>query len=139
MKLLFFPNGWVLAHPSRMIEVARIVRSRGHEVIFAGEHEDPRSYLFMCRKEGFQTTHCMEFDWPFFWNRHLKYGSLISAWDLLNHQKFAPLDRILEDQIRLIEREKPEVVVCDGTFTMTTAAYKTRTPELCIMNGHFAY
>ncbi len=139
MKFLFFPNGWVLAHPSRMIEVARIVRSRGHEVIFAGEHEDPRSYLSMCREEGFSTTQCMEFDWPYFWDRHLKYGPIVSAWDLLNHQKFAPLDGILEEQIRLTEREKPDAVVCDGTFTMSTAGYITGTPVIGIMNGHFAH
>ncbi|MCF6286791.1 MAG: hypothetical protein L3K26_16615, partial [Candidatus Hydrogenedentes bacterium] len=97
MKFIFFPNGWVLAHVSRMVEVAKVLRERGHEVLFAGEHEHPRSYLHTSRKDGFETVQCMEFDWPYIWDRFLKYGPWLAPWDVLNHQKFAPLDRILDD------------------------------------------
>ncbi|CAM3378316.1 hypothetical protein [Halomonas lysinitropha] len=39
-RILFFPLGWVLAHTLRCIEIARVLRQRGHEVVFTGD--DPR-------------------------------------------------------------------------------------------------
>lgn len=139
MKFIFFPNGWVLAHVSRMVEVAKVLREQGHEVIFAGEHRHPRSYLHTCETDGFETVRCMEFDWPYIWDRYLKYGHLFVPWDVLNHQKFAPLDGILESQVELIRREKPDMVVCDGTFTLTAAAYITGTPAAGIMNAYYTH
>lgn len=139
MKIIFFPNGWVLAHVSRMVEVAKVLRDRGHEVIFAGEHRHPRSYLHTSEKDGFETVQCMEFDWPYIWDRYLKYGYLFVPWDVLNHQKFAPLDGILDAQVQLIQREEPDMVVCDGTFSITSAAYITETPAVGIMNAYFMH
>lgn len=139
MKFIFFPNGWVLAHVSRMVEVAKALREQGHEVVFAGEHEHPRSYLHTCEKDGFRTVQCMEFDWPYLWNRFLKYGMLLVPWDVLTHHRFAPLDAILESQVDLIQREKPDMVVCDGTFTLTAAAYITQTPAAGIMNAYYTH
>jgi len=139
LRFIFFPNSWVLAHVARTTEVAKILRDRGHEVAFAGEHENPRSYLHTCKQEGFQTIHCMEFDWPYIWNRFLKYGPWLAPWDILTHQKFAPLDRILDDQVQLIQREKPDMVVCDGTFSISTAAYITQTPMAGIMNAYYTH
>ena len=122
-----------------MIEVAKILRTDGHEVVFAGEHKHPRSYLHTCGEEGFQTIHCMEFDWPYIWDRFVKYGPFLVPWDLLTHQKFAPLDRILDDQVQLINREQPDTVVCDGTFSLSTAAYITQTPVAGIMNAYYTH
>lgn len=139
MKFIFFPNGWVLAHVSRMIEVAKELRERGHEVLFAGEHRHPRSYLHACEKDGFQTVQCMEFDWPYIWDRFLKYGPWLAPWDVLNHQKFAPLDGILDAQVQLIQQEKPDMVVCDGTFSITAAAHITGTPAVGIMNAYYMH
>lgn len=139
MKFIFFPNGWVLAHVARMIEVAKVLKSQGHQVLFAGEHKDPRSYLPTCLKEGFETIQCMEFRWPYIWDRYLKYRGLLVPWDLLTHQKFAPLDLILDAQVQLIEREKPDMVVCDGTFSLSNAAYITRTPMAGIMNAYYTH
>lgn len=139
MKLIFFPNGWVLAHVSRMVEVAKELRAAGHEVLFAGEHRHPRSYLHTCEKDGFQTLHCMEFDWPYIWDRFLKYGPWLAPWDVLNHQKFAPLDGILDAQVRLIQQEKPDMVVCDGTFSITSAAHITGVPAVGIMNAYYMH
>ena len=139
MKLIFFPNGWVLAHVSRMVEVAKELRERGHEVLFAGEHRHPRSYLHTCEKDGFQTLQCMEFDWPYIWDRFLKYGPWLAPWDVINHQKFAPLDGILDAQVQLIQQEKPDAVVCDGTFSITTAAHITGVPVVGIMNAYYMH
>ena len=139
LKFIFFPNGWVLAHVSRMVEVAKALRAQGHEVLFAGEHRHPRSYLHTCETDGFRTVPCMEFDWPYIWNRYLKYNWLFVPWDILSHQKFAPLDGILEAQVELIRAEQPDMVVCDGTFTLTSAAYITQTPATGIMNAYFTH
>ena len=139
MKFIFFPNGWVLAHVSRMVEVAKVLRDQGHDVLFAGEHRHPRSFLHTCEKDGFQTRQCMEFDWPYIWDRFLKYGPWLAPWDVINHQKFAPLDGILDAQVQLIQLERPDMVVCDGTFTLTAAAYITRTPAAGIMNAYYMH
>ena len=50
-KILVMPDGNWLAHTSRPLEVAKLLRQLGHDVVFAGEG----SYMELHRKNGFQT------------------------------------------------------------------------------------
>ncbi len=138
LKFVFFPLGWLLAHVTRLVEIAKVLEARGHEVVFAGEDPDlhPRSRMGMARKAGFRLVRAQEPNFPYAWDRFERHGWLASAWDVLAHRHWAPLDEILESQIRVIEAEQPDMVVADATISVTTAAYITGVPAAAVMNGY---
>lgn len=136
-KIILFPLGCLLSHVGRLIEIGKALRARGHEVVFAGERpDDPRSKLSMAEKAGFRWTYAMEPDYRYAWDRFVKYGWTATAYDLLRHQSWAPLDRILQSQIDLIEREQPDLVVGDATISVSAAAHITGIPAAGVMNGY---
>lgn len=138
LKFIFFPLGWLLAHVTRLVEIGKVLQERGHEVIIAGEDPDlqPRSKIGFARKVGFRTAYAQEPFFPHAWDRFEQHGWLASAWDILTHEKWAPLDKILESQIKLIQEEKPDMVVGDATISVSTAAYITGIPAAGVMNGY---
>ena len=138
-KIILFPLGCLLSHVGRLVEIGKALRARGHEVVFAGEHpDDPRSKLGMAQRAGFRCTYAMEPDYRYAWDRFVKYGWTATAYDLMRHQTWAPLDRILQSQIDLIEREQPNLVVGDATISVSTAAHITGIPAAGVMNGYAA-
>jgi UDP:flavonoid glycosyltransferase YjiC (YdhE family) len=138
MKFILFPLGWLLAHVTRLMEIGYVLRARGHEVIFAGEDPDkaPRSRMGLARDAGFRTVYAREPNFPYAWDRFEKHGWLASAWDILTHEQWAPLDRILESQLEVIDREKPDMIVGDATISVSTAAYIAGIPAAGLMNGY---
>jgi UDP:flavonoid glycosyltransferase YjiC (YdhE family) len=51
MKILAIANAHALAHVSRLLEIAKVLRARGHEVAFAGHGK----YLPTAGWDGFAT------------------------------------------------------------------------------------
>jgi UDP:flavonoid glycosyltransferase YjiC (YdhE family) len=138
-KIVLFPLGCLLSHVGRLIEIGKALRERGHEVVFAGEHpDDPRSKLGMAERAGFRWTYAQEPDYRYAWDRFVKYGWTATAYDLMRHQQWAPLDKILQSQIDLIDREQPDLVVGDATISVSTAAHITGIPAAGVMNGYAA-
>lgn len=141
LKFILFPLGWLLAHVGRLVEIGKALRARGHEVIFAGE--DPansRSRMSIAQKEGFPCIRAKECNHPYAWDRFVKYGWWITPVDMLRHHHWAPLDEIIDDHVQLMMRERPDMVVGDGSISVSTAAYITKTPAAGVMNayaGHF--
>jgi UDP:flavonoid glycosyltransferase YjiC (YdhE family) len=139
LKFLFFPLSYVLAHVVRMVETAKVLRSSGHEVVFACEPSStPDSKSFVCQQEGFRVIPRKDPDIPWLRERFLKYGFGITLWDLFRHQKWAPLDIAIDEQVELIRREKPDAVVGDGTFCLGCAAYISGVPMAGILNSYAA-
>ena len=137
LKFIMFPLGWLLAHTGRLMEIGRVLRARGHEVVFAGDDPNhPRSKMGMARDAGFRLAYAREPNHPYAWDRFIRYGWTVTAWDLLWHQGWAPLDEILEGQIRLIDEEAPDMVVGDGTISVSTAAYICGIPGAGVMNAY---
>ncbi len=138
LKFIFLPLGYLLAHVGRLTRIARELRERGHEIVFGGENpeEDSRSKLGLAKAEGFRLVYAREADYPYAWNRFEKYGYMATAWDLLRHQHWAPLDTILEGHIELFRREKPDMVVGDGTISASTAVYICGIPVAGVMNSY---
>lgn len=91
----------------------------------------------MAANSGFELLRVKEPDHPYAWDRFVRHGWLITAWDLVfRHHIWAPLEEILRDQVRLIEREQPDMVVGDGTVSVSTAAHITGIPAAGIMNAY---
>lgn len=139
LKFILFPLGWLLAHVGRQVEIGKVLRARGHEVVFAGDDPShPRSKLGMAQDAGFRVIYAREPDHPYAWDRFVKRGWLITVWDLWRHQEWAPLDKILEGHVELIRRERPDLVVGDGTISVSTAAHITGVPAAGVMNAYAA-
>ena len=116
-----------------------MLRERGHEVFIGGEHpENPRSRIRMAQEQGFPLLYAKEPNYAYAWDRFEKYGWLATAWDLYTHNKWAPLGEILEGHVKLIQREKPDLVIGDATISVSTAAYITGVPAAGIMNAYAA-
>jgi len=138
LKFIFFPLSYLLAHVGRLTLIAEELRARGHEVTFAGvdPDRDTRSKLGFARKAGFRLVEAPEPDYRYAWNRFEKYGWVVTAWDLARHQQWAPLDTILDGQVRVMDRERPNMVVGDGTISVSTAAHIVGIPAAGVMNSY---
>lgn len=140
MKFVFFPLGWVLAHVGRTVEIAKVLRERGHEVVFAGEDPDhPRSRLNHVVKAGFPVVHVKEPHWPFAWDRFHNYGRLVSIYDFFSSQRWAPLDVILDDIIRVCHEQKPDMIVGDSSMGVSTAGHILEIPAAGVLNAYNSY
>ncbi len=137
--ILFFPLGWVLAHTLRCIEIANVLRQRGHEVVFAGDDPThPDSRLHLVEEAGFRLIYAREPNLPYAWDRFQRLGWRASLWDLAHLRHWSPLTKITESQVSAIEAVAPDLVVADATVSTSTAAYITGRPVAGVMNGYAA-
>lgn len=137
LKIVIFPLSWVLAHVGRTVEIGKTLRARGHEVVFAGADADhPMSRLNHAKLNGFRTVKVMEPHWPTAWARFERFGMAAGIFDFLTHQRWAPLDAIVEDIIRVINEEKPDLIVGDGSVGVTTAGHITGVPAAGVLNSY---
>lgn len=138
-KILFFPLGWILAHTLRCVEIAKVLRERGHEVVFAGDDPThPESRLQLVKDAGFELVYAREPDLPYAWERFQRLGWRASVWDLAHLRHWSPLTKIIESQVRAIDAVAPDLIVGDATISASTAAYITGRPVAGIMNGYAA-
>lgn len=135
---MLFPLGWLLAHVTRLVEIGKVLRARGHEVVFAGENPDryPHSRMGIARDAGFRIVHSLEPDFPYAWGRFEKYGWIASAWDIITHERWAALAPIIESQLRVIEDERPDMLIGDASISVSTCAYIKGLPAAGVMNAY---
>ncbi|MBI1319056.1 MAG: hypothetical protein GC168_08920 [Candidatus Hydrogenedens sp.] len=137
LKIVIFPLCWVLAHVGRTLEIAKVLRQRGHEVVFAGENPDhPLSRLDHARREGFRTVKVKEPDWPWAWERFQKYGGALAFTDLVRHQRWAPLEDIMEDIVRVAREEKADLILGDASLGVSCAGHILGIPAACVFNAY---
>ncbi|MBM3290223.1 MAG: hypothetical protein FJY92_08740, partial [Candidatus Hydrogenedentes bacterium] len=70
------------------------------------------------------------------WDALMKWGALALYIEFGRPARFAPLDVIMESQIRAIEQEQPDMVIGAGTLTMSSVAYTLGLPALNIHNAY---
>jgi len=134
---MMFPLGFLLAHVGRLVEIGKELRLRGHQVMFAGDwprHE--RSRLDLAAKEGFPVLPMPEPDHPYAWDHFQKYGWPVTGLDLARLRRWAPLDDILEAQVELVRREKPDMLLCDASISTSTTSYITGVPATGVLNAY---
>ena len=139
MKVVMFPLNWVLAHVGRCIEIGKVLRARGHEVVIAGEDPThPMSRLDHAQKEGFRTVYVREPAWHWAWERFHKHGVMTSVGDLLRNQQWAPLEEITEDIIRVAKEERADLLVGDASMGVSTAGRILNIPAAGVINAYNA-
>lgn len=137
LKILMFPLGFGLAHVGRCVEIAKVLRARGHEVVFAGEDPShPRSKLDQAQAAGFRVVRVKEPAQPYAWDRFHDHGFLVSVWDMLNSRKWAPLDEIIEDMIRVCREERPDLILGDASVGASTAGHILGIPAAGVLNAY---
>lgn len=137
LKFVFFPLTWVLAHVGRTVEIAKALRDRGHEVVFAGaDIHHPKSRLRHARAAGFRTVPVKEPNWPWAWERFEKRGCTVAFYDIVRHQKWAPMAEIMEDIVRVTREEKPDLILGDASLGVSPAGHITGVPAAGIFNAY---
>lgn len=140
LSFYFFPDSYVLAHVSRLTEIAKILKKRGHHITFCGQASNqPRSKMYFALRQGFDHILTEEPHFPYYWDRFIQHGWKTTVWDVLNHQNCgARVDDILEDQARILVRDKPDMVIASGTISVTAAAYIAGVPASIVQNAYLA-
>lgn len=138
MKFVLFPLSQVLAHVSRSYEIARVLRERGHNVVFAaGDSAHHRSRIDIVAGAGFRIVPVREPDFSYLWERMTTAGLRGTVGAVCSPQKWMPVGEIMESQIEVIQSERPDAVVGLATVSMSNAAYVAGVPAVNIYNAYY--
>ena len=127
MKILAIANAHALAHVSRLLEIAKLMRLRGHEIVFAGHGK----YLETARWDDFAT-------------HELPYISVQRVVVAVRSQKLWTLYRedeletFIASELALYERLKPDLVLLDNRPSARTSADIAGIPTAAVLNVHMS-
>ena len=127
MKILAIANAHALAHVSRLLEVAKVLRQRGHEVLFAGHGK----YLQVA-------------DWDDFPTRELPYISVEQVVQAVRSQRLwelyrePELETFIQAELELYDEHQPEVVLIDNRPTARTSAEIAGIKTAAVLNVHMS-
>ncbi|MCG5510850.1 glycosyltransferase [Ectothiorhodospira lacustris] len=127
MKILALPNAHALAHVSRLLEVAKILQKRGHEILFAGQGK----YLQLVERDGFEFK-----ELPYISaERIVQAVRTQRLWELYKEKE---LEGFMNAERSLYHAYKPELVLIDNRPTARTSAEKAGIPSIAILNTHMS-
>lgn len=127
MKILAIANAHALAHISRLLEVAKVLRKRGHSILFAGHGK----YLQVAGWDDFPT-------------RELPYISVEQVvkairsqrlWELYREQE---LEQFIAAELHLYDEFQPDLVLLDNRVTARASAEKAGLKTVAILNVHMS-
>lgn len=127
MKIVAMANAHALAHVSRLLEIAKVLRTRGHEVVFAGYGK----YLPTAGWDGFAT-------------HELPYISVERVVEAVRSQKLwilyreAELERFIDAELALYRSYQPDLVLIDNRPSARTSADLAGIPTAAVLNVHMS-
>ena len=127
MKIAAIPNAHALAHVSRLLEIAKILRDRGHEIIFGGTGR----YLSVAKDCGFLVE-------------NLPYITIEQILDSVRSKKLGNLYRMqeiegfVEEEVAFLRRHNPDLVLLDNRPTARTAADLCNIRTASVLNVHMS-
>jgi MGT family glycosyltransferase len=128
-RIVLTPMSNVLAHTGRCLLLARELKRRGHQIVFAGTPKYLRNPTFVASDE---------FDYYDLIDFNLEEGL-----DILRSVHKLPSARTLEECVRaelhMLDQVRPDLVVVDFRVTMYIAAAAARIPVVSLVNGHWLY
>lgn len=122
MKVLVQPYTHTLSHVSRPLAVAKILRDRGHEVVFAGQG-DKAAFI---EEEGFQVVEVYETP------PDKLYGNIRSG--KLRFVSDDEVVKLMEADIELYKNVRPDVVLTDGRFSAPISSHIAGLKHAAIVN-----
>jgi len=127
MNILAIANAHALAHVSRLLEIAKVLRSRGHTVAFAGLGK----YLQAAAWDDFAT-------------HELPYISVERVVEAVRSQKLwtlyreTELEGFIAAELALYETLQPDLVLLDNRPTARTSADIAGIPTAAVLNAHMS-
>ena len=133
LKVLFTPLTSFISHVTRCLCIAEVLKKRGYQVEFlaGGKYND------MIKKAGFTThaVHQMSHNDIVFAGSPEEYRSrFISDNNRNESRKKLGIKQMLIDDITVMNRFKPDIVVCDSRPTSFIASLSLRIPTMMIKN-----
>ncbi|GFM33183.1 glycosyltransferase [Desulfovibrio subterraneus] len=122
MRILCIPYSHTYSHLSRVLEVGKELRQRGHLVEFAGESPKMR----ILEQEGFAIHPLFEPD-PKQLFDNIRDGKLRFVDD-------TTLDRMIDEDVELFKSVRPDVVLTDGRFSARISTHIARIAHAAIVN-----
>lgn len=122
MKVICIPYSHTFSHLARPLAIGRELLRRGHEVAFAGE--SPK--LGYAAREGFETHHLHEPD------PEELYGAIRAG--KLRFVSDSELDRMVEADIELFRKVRPDVILTDGRFSAAISSQLEDILHVAIVN-----
>lgn len=110
MRILCLPYTYTLSHISRPLAVAKELSLRGHEVVFAGNSLNDR----FIKNEGFEVLPIFQLHSQTLFGR-IREGKLNFVLD-------DELKLMVDDDCRLIDQVKPDLLLTDGRFSAAISA-----------------
>lgn len=127
MKIIAIANAHALAHVSRLLEIAKVLRLKGHEVLFAGHGK----YLKIAEGDGFPT-------------RELPYISIEQVVKAVRSQKlgdlypYSQIKDFIEAELALYKEVSPDLVMIDNRPTARTSAERAGLKNVAVLNVHMS-
>ena len=127
MKIVAIANAHALAHVSRLLEIAKILREHNHEIVFAGYGK----YLQIAQEAGFIIE-------------ELPYISIEQIIDAVRTQKLnrlyrlSELEQFIEAEIAFLKLIKPDMVLIDNRPTARTSADYCNIKTVAVLNVHMS-
>lgn len=127
MRLIALPNAHALAHVSRLLEIAKVLRQRGHEVLFAGHGK----YLQVAGWDGFATH-----ELPYITVEQVVHAVRTQKlWELYREKE---LETFIEAELALYADFRPDLVLIDNRPTARTSAEKAGLKSASVLNVHMS-
>jgi len=127
MKVLAISNAHALAHVSRLLEISKVLRQRGHEVLFAGHGK----YLQVASWDDFAT-------------RELAYISVEQVVKAVRSQKLwelypeVQLREYIAAELKLYNEFQPDLILLDNRPTARTSADIAGLKSAAVVNVHMS-
>lgn len=127
MKIVCFMNTLSLGHMARILEVARELRVRGHEIVMAG----PAASMKIFTEDQFRCV-----DLVYLTSQQVKQAAHEKGWSLIF--SYERMRQFVEAEVQILKQEKPDLVMIDYRFTARTAADILKIPTVALLNVHMS-
>jgi UDP:flavonoid glycosyltransferase YjiC (YdhE family) len=127
MRILAIANAHALAHVTRLLEIGKVLRTRGHAVMFAGRGK----YLQVAARDGFET-------------HDLPYISVERVVESVRSQKLwmlyreSELEQFIEAELALYRARTPDLVLLDNRPSARTSADIAGIRTAAVLNVHMS-
>lgn len=127
MQIVAIANAHALAHVSRLLEIAKVLRLKGNDVLFAGHGK----YLNIAAGDGFPT-------------RELPYISIEQVIKAVRSQKlgnlypYSQIKDFIEAELAFYKEVSPDLVMIDNRPTARTSAEKAGLRTVAVLNVHMS-
>lgn len=123
MKIVAIPYTHTLSHISRPLLIAKELRKRGHDIIFAGES----SKIKLIQAEGFPVLPLHEPD-PVTLFKNIREGRLRFVSD-------SEVERMIEADLALIRETQPDLALTDGRFSAPISTQLAGIRHVAVVNA----